>query len=128
MLTRHLPLGETLILDQPVICQLYQLLLLSDRSGPDFGSSPHHDELLVLDDFKGLLLVKLDSFLLVASNLVSHKPLADHYRAGGEEEQWRRLWISKGKIRVLKARRLGSEKMARASEENAKGERIFYIS
>jgi hypothetical protein len=59
VLTRGLPLSEALVLDQPVIGQLPQLIFSGDHIGPDLLCSPHGDELLVLDYLKHWDLLRL---------------------------------------------------------------------
>jgi hypothetical protein len=60
VLARCLPLGEALILDQPVTGQLPQLIFRGGRRGPDLLRSPHGDELLVLNHLEHLLIVHQD--------------------------------------------------------------------
>jgi hypothetical protein len=63
MLTRHLPIGETLLLNQPLIGQLLQILLLGGRDRLDRYCSLNGEELHILDHLKNLILVNLNDLL-----------------------------------------------------------------
>jgi hypothetical protein len=63
MLSKRLPLGKTLTLDQSLICQLLQLLLRGGRNWLGRRCSLHGEKFLVLYHLKNLFFVHLNDLL-----------------------------------------------------------------